>query len=87
MLNVLKLSFVSLSIGSASSLVEHLLDLAGIDQIVDLIAGLTPIALTGTLFLDVVRCFAKVTSMGEIFWVWSSLMLCPFLSSSHIVVM
>lgn len=86
MLDVLKLSFVSLSVGAASGLVENLRNLPGIDQIVDLIAGFTPVALAGTLFLDIVRCLTKVSGMGKIFWVRSSLVFCPFVSSGHDVV-
>lgn len=83
MLNVLKLFLVSLSVGSTSLLVKDLLDLARIDEIIDLITGLPPIALSGALFFDIVRGFTEIARVGEVFWIWSSFVLGPFVSSGH----
>lgn len=85
MLNTLKLSFVGLIVGAASLLIKNMLDLAGVDEIVDLIAGLTPVALAGPLFLDVVGGLAKVPGVREVLGVWSSFVLGPFVGSGHLV--
>lgn len=83
MLDVFEFTFVCLCVRSASSLVEHLLDLTRVDEIIDLIAGFSPVALTRTLFLHVVRSLAEVPGMSEVLWVWSGLVFCPFICSGH----
>lgn len=84
LLQVAKLSLVALSIRTSSILVENGLDLARINQVVDFVAGLAPIALPASASLDVVWRFAKVPVMRKVFWVRLSFVDCPFVSSGHV---
>lgn len=84
LLQVAKLSLIALRIRTSSILVENGLDLARVDQVVDFVACLAPIALPASSSLDVVWRFAKVPVMRKVFWVRLSFVDCPFVSSGHI---
>lgn len=82
-LNVVQLLFVRLDVRASPLLVKDRLDLAGVDQIVDLVTSLAPVALTTTVLFDCVWRLAKVTGVREVLWGGLRFVDGPFVSSSH----
>lgn len=74
---------MALYVGSAPLLVEHWWDLTCFDQVLNLIAWLSPVALAGSVLLDAVWCCSVVAIVSEVMRLGLVFVDCPFVRSGH----